>query len=678
MRRALCLAGALLLLAAGGARAQSAGTVLAGPFSATLPSTQSFSFSRSFSLSSGAGSYVVRMQLSAPNSLTALSATLNGTQVFGLSDFAAGATRVDRVATLAASNTLAVQVTGAKGTTITVSVFSLVMPKPVSLAPSPLALTAGRAQGTLTATLSPAPTAAGTLAVTSANPAIAAVSASVAFASGQTSVALPVSGLASGSTTISVSANGGQAAATVNVNAPPTVSITAPANNAVLAAGTSIALNATAADSDGTLAKVEFYDGATLIGSALAAPYGATLASAPAGSHTLTAVATDNLGASTTSAALSVTVDAPPAVSLSAPANNAVFAAPASITLSASATDAVGRIVKVDFYQGATLIGTATSAPFSFTWTSVAAGQYSLTAVVTNDAGQSTTSAAIAITVRSAVAQIYYIQVDHLNTPKLIADKDQKTVWRWDQQEPFGVNVPDENPSGLGAFEFPLRFPGQYFDKETNLANNYFRDYDSGTGRYIESDPIGLKAGWNTYLYVRGNPLGYIDPNGLWCVPQDVADAMSGAAGGLVGGYVGSGFNPGIAIATAAIGGVGGYFASGNGPLAAAIAGGAGGFGAAQRGGGGVPGVLGGIIGGIISGGLSATASQNGTENTSGSLLGGAAGGFLSGLLKSQPNIAPLTGGVLGALGGLAGGLTQDLVNEALKSHICDKCGNNK
>jgi RHS repeat-associated protein len=57
-------------------------------------------------------------------------------------------------------------------------------------------------------------------------------------------------------------------------------------------------------------------------------------------------------------------------------------------------------------------------------------------------------------------------------------------VWRWDQQEPFGVNVPDENPGELGAFEFPLRFPGQYFDKETNLHYNYFRDYDPGLGSY--------------------------------------------------------------------------------------------------------------------------------------------------------------------------------------------------
>jgi len=88
-------------------------------------------------------------------------------------------------------------------------------------------------------------------------------------------------------------------------------------------------------------------------------------------------------------------------------------------------------------------------------------------------------------------------------------------VWRWEQQEPFGVNVADENPSGLGVYEMPLRFPGQYFDKETNLHYNYYRDYDPAIGRFPQSDPIGLLGGLNTYLYVSADPLRWVDPKGL-------------------------------------------------------------------------------------------------------------------------------------------------------------------
>src|SRR6266700_5133541 len=107
------------------------------------------------------------------------------------------------------------------------------------------------------------------------------------------------------------------------------------------------------------------------------------------------------------------------------------------------------------------------------------------------------------------------IEINYLNTPRLIADATGTTVWKWDQQEPFGVNVPDENPSGVGAFEFPPRFPGQYFDKETTLAYNYAREYDSSTGRYVQRDPIGLQGGLNTYSYVNDDPLQFMDPLGL-------------------------------------------------------------------------------------------------------------------------------------------------------------------
>src|SRR5207247_3195156 len=89
------------------------------------------------------------------------------------------------------------------------------------------------------------------------------------------------------------------------------------------------------------------------------------------------------------------------------------------------------------------------------------------------------------------------------------------TVWTWDNTDPFGYNPPNENPSGLGAFSCNLRFAGQYFDKETNLHYNYFRDYDPSVGRYQQSDPIGLRGGINTYLYSGANPIRNSDPFGL-------------------------------------------------------------------------------------------------------------------------------------------------------------------
>ena len=73
----------------------------------------------------------------------------------------------------------------------------------------------------------------------------------------------------------------------------------------------------------------------------------------------------------------------------------------------------------------------------------------------------------------------------YLGTPRNVQNQVQQTVWKWDQSEAFGNNAPNENPSGLGAFVFPLRFPGQYADGETGLFYNYFRDYSPPEGRYV-------------------------------------------------------------------------------------------------------------------------------------------------------------------------------------------------
>ena len=195
--------------------------------------------------------------------------------------------------------------------------------------------------------------------------------------------------------------------AAIAANLPPTVSISSPASGLTFTAPASITLNATAADADGTVANVKFYRGTTLLGTDTTSPYSFAWTSVAAGTYNITATATDNLGAITTSSVVTVTVAAnvAPAVSITSPAAGTTFTAPAAITINANATDINnGTITKVDFYRGTTLLGTDTTAPYSFAWASVAAGSYSITAKATDNSGAVTTSSAVAITVAANVA----------------------------------------------------------------------------------------------------------------------------------------------------------------------------------------------------------------------------------------------------------------------------------
>ena len=103
----------------------------------------------------------------------------------------------------------------------------------------------------------------------------------------------------------------------------------------------------------------------------------------------------------------------------------------------------------------------------------------------------------------------YYVHADYRNAPRQIDDANRVAVWTWNPL-PFGENVAVANP-----LSYNLRFPGQYFDSESGLFQNGYRDYDPAAGQYVESDLIGLAGGINTYAYVGGNPVFRVDRLGL-------------------------------------------------------------------------------------------------------------------------------------------------------------------
>jgi hypothetical protein len=185
-----------------------------------------------------------------------------------------------------------------------------------------------------------------------------------------------------------------------STNQPPVVSITAPANGTNFTAPATINITANATD-DGSVAKVDFYNGTTLLSSDATSPYSFSWTNVAAGNYTINAIATDNLGSVSTTASVAVTViniNQAPVVTVTSPANNATFAAPASITITTNATDD-GSVAKVDFYNGSTLLGSDPTSPYSFTWTNVAAGTYTIKAIATDNLGLASAAASVTITV---------------------------------------------------------------------------------------------------------------------------------------------------------------------------------------------------------------------------------------------------------------------------------------
>ncbi len=187
-----------------------------------------------------------------------------------------------------------------------------------------------------------------------------------------------------------------------NDNLLPSIAITNPVNATLfITTPTNLVINAVAADTDGTVAKVAFYWAQTnKLGEVFGAPWNFTWTNAPAGSNALTAVATDNFGGATTSAPVFIVLNARPTVSITSPANGAAFSPGADITMNANAADSDGSVTQVVFYANVTnLLGADAAPPFSFAWNGVAVGTYLLSAVAFDNRGASRTSTGINVSV---------------------------------------------------------------------------------------------------------------------------------------------------------------------------------------------------------------------------------------------------------------------------------------
>ncbi|MFL5744897.1 MAG: chondroitinase-B domain-containing protein [Niastella sp.] len=182
----------------------------------------------------------------------------------------------------------------------------------------------------------------------------------------------------------------------------PVASFTAPANKAIVDAGANIPLIVDALSFSGAISKIAFSVDGVTIGEDTMAPYSMNWI-AVEGAHTITAIATDNNGKESLPAAVLVTVNpAGSHLNITSPVSGSGFTAPASIAINVAATDDSSTITTIEFFNGATSLGKDSVAPYAFTWTNVAAGNYTLQAKATNALNKTSLSVPVSITVHAA------------------------------------------------------------------------------------------------------------------------------------------------------------------------------------------------------------------------------------------------------------------------------------
>jgi len=320
--------------------------------------------------------HIVNGQSNGQNRISSAWITVNTVQVAGPADFGQHVAIVDRTLTLnPGTNQLSVSVASTPGAYLTIRVYGTkILPTPTALTPNPLRLTVG-SSGTLTATISPAPTTAGSLTVSGNNTAVATVPSSVAVAINQTTIAIPVTAIAVGNAQITATLNGGSVSTTVDVSAaPPTITSLQPASATMTQGGTGN-LTVTISAAQSTATTVSLTSSATGIASAPASvtvPAGQTSVPIPVSANTPgTAVITASLNGTSATSTVTVTANLPTIVSL----------VPSTMSLNLGATGTL--IVTISAVQSS-----GTSIPVTVAPT----GIVTVPATVTVPAGQLSTS----------------------------------------------------------------------------------------------------------------------------------------------------------------------------------------------------------------------------------------------------------------------------------------------
>jgi hypothetical protein len=240
-------------------------------------------------------------------------------------------------------------------------------------------------------------------------------------------------------------------------NVAPTVVITAPVNNSSFIVSNSVTITSTATDPDGTVSLIEFYAGTEKIGQDQTSPYTFTWGNLKAGTYSLTTKAIDDKGLATTSAKVTIIVKEPlnagPKTSITSPANNSNFTTANSVVITSNASDDDGTISVVEFYAGNEKIGQDQTSPYTFTWSNLAAGTYSLTTKAIDNKGLATNSAKVDIIVTEE--QITCAGTGSINWQYWLNFRDSRINW-------VPINTTPSGSQMLTSFASPADFGDFY------------------------------------------------------------------------------------------------------------------------------------------------------------------------------------------------------------------------